>query len=90
VRWLCRGVARSTWAANRQLTSVLAYLLAVCTLPQAFSYWEGINLVLLPPAPFIAGSVIFGVVYGAKRNGELVAHLEGKAFGLRVPNVMRM
>jgi hypothetical protein len=34
-------------------------------LPQPFSDRAGINLVFLPPAPFITSSVILGVVNGA-------------------------
>ena len=44
----------------------------------------------MPPPPLIAGRVIFAVVDGAKRDGELVANFQRQPSRLSIPNMMRM
>ena len=44
----------------------------------------------LPPFLFLAGGVDVVMVDGAKRHGELVAHLEAQPSGLRVAYVVRV
>ena len=56
-----------------------AFWLQERKLPEFFSYGKGINLVALPPNPFIAGGMIFAVMNGAERNSELVAYFQGKS-----------
>ena len=51
---------------------------------------ERIDIALLPPLTFLAGGVDVVVVNGAKRDGELVADLQTKAFRLRVTHVVRV
>ena len=58
--------------------------------PQAFGRSEWINLVLLPPSPLIAGSMVLVMVDGAERHGELVAHLETQPPRLCKADMMRM
>ena len=58
--------------------------------PQAFGRSEWINLVLLPPSPLIACGMVLVMVDGAKRHGELVAHLETQPPRLCKADMMRM
>ena len=51
---------------------------------------SGSIFALVPPAPLIAGRMIFAVVDGAERHGEFVAHFERKPSRLRVANMMGM
>ena len=51
---------------------------------------QRIDFALMPPSPLIAGRVVFAVVKGAKRHCKLIAHLEGKASGLRIADMMGM
>src|SRR5665648_263116 len=41
-----------------------------------------------PPASLIPGGMVFGVMNGAKRHGELIAHLQSEPLRLRIANVM--
>jgi hypothetical protein len=45
-------------------------------LPEAIGNYEGINIALLPPLVLLACGVDVVVVDGAKRDGELIAHLQ--------------
>jgi hypothetical protein len=56
--------------------------------PQARGHSKRINLVLLPPQPFIAGCVVLLMVNGAQRYREFVTDLEPKAPGLCEADVM--
>ena len=58
--------------------------------PQLLGHSQRIDFAILPPPPFITSRVIFAVVNGAERHGELVAHLQGQAARLRIPNMMGM
>ena len=59
-------------------------------LPQAASYRERLDIVLLPPLPLVSGGVIFGMVDRTQRNRELVAHLECQPLRLSETDVMRV
>src|SRR6476646_6217518 len=59
-------------------------------LPQTTSDHERIDITLLPPLMFLAGGMDVVVVDGAKRNGELIAHLQTEPLGLRVAYVVRV
>ena len=49
---------------------------------------EGVKFTFLPPHPFITGCVVLLMVNSAKRNSELITHLEAKPFGLGEADVM--
>jgi hypothetical protein len=59
-------------------------------LPKATGNYERINILLLLPLPFLAGSVDVVVMDSAKGDGELIAHFEAEPTGLRVAHVMRV
>ena len=58
--------------------------------PQLSRHDKRIYLVLLPPASLVTGRMIFAVVNGAERHGELIAHLESQTARLCKANMMRM
>ena len=64
-------MARIASVGSRLFATLAAFL------PQAASYRERVDIVLLPPLPLVSGGVIL-VVDRAKRNGELIADLEAK------------
>ena len=41
-----------------------------------------------PPASLIPGGMVFGVMDGTERHGELIAHLQSEPLRLRIANVM--
>ena len=41
-----------------------------------------------PPASLIPGGMVFGVMNGAKRYGELIAHLQSETLRLRIADVV--
>ena len=51
---------------------------------------EGIQVVFLPPLPFIPSSVVFGMMNGAEWDGELIAHLEPETSWLGVADMVRV
>ena len=56
--------------------------------PQAFRDRKRIDLLLLPPSPFVARLVQLMVMGCTKGNGELITHLKAKASWLCVANMM--
>ena len=58
--------------------------------PQFLGNSQGIDFALMPPSSLIAGCVIFTVVDGAKRHGELIAHFECETSRLGITNMMRV
>ena len=71
--------------------SIARYGMAIAALlPQTTSDLERIDITLLPPLTFPAGGMDVVVVDGAKRNGELIAHLQTEPLGLRVAYVVRV
>ena len=42
----------------------------------------------MPPSPFVPRRVVFGMMNGAERNSELIAHLEPETSRLGVADVM--
>ena len=56
--------------------------------PKGVGNFQRVNIALLPPLSLIAGGVNVLVVYGAKRNGELIAHLVADASRLGVTDVV--
>ena len=57
-------------------------------LPQRAGDLQGVDLMLLPPLPFIACRVILAVVDGAQGDREFVAYFEAQASRLRIADVM--
>src|SRR5262249_54408473 len=59
-------------------------------LPELFCNWQRIDFMLQPPVSFISCRVVFGVMYGAKRHSEFIAHLECQSSRLRIPDMVRL
>ena len=51
---------------------------------------QRIDFALVPPPPLIAGRMIFAVVNGTERHGELIAHFECESSRLGIGNMMRV
>ena len=49
---------------------------------------QRIDFALMPPSSLIAGRMIFAVVNGAERHGELIAHFECETSRLGIANMM--
>ena len=56
--------------------------------PKASRDFQGIYSVTVPPRAFIAGLVQLPMMSAAKRDRELITHLEANGSGLRKPQVM--
>src|SRR5262245_23191318 len=63
-------------------------VLAFAPQPHGHSKW--INLMLLPPQPFIPGCVVLLMMNGAQGYGEFVANLEPNTSGLCKADMMGM
>ena len=57
--------------------------------PELLGHRKWIELALLPPSPLIACGMVLMMVDGAKRHGELVAHLKAESPRLRKADVVR-
>ena len=61
--------------------SVAAIPRAMADEPHGFGHRQGINLVLLPPPPFVPGGVVLAVVDAHKRRVNSSLTLSGKPLG---------
>jgi hypothetical protein len=58
--------------------------------PELFRNRQRIDIVLLPPATFVASRMVFGVVDSAKRYREFIAYFQRNASRLPKANMMRL